>query len=262
MHANIEITRNCNQKCFYCFNDSGSLHKETELGLSEWKTILSNLHSFGCKSILVTGGEPFMHPDIIKIIEHSIGIGLETSILSNGFHVSTLVEKHQDLFSKLQLAQISLDAMEPAIHNARRGCHEAYKIAIDAINSLRKINVLVEISMVVSDENILQVYDVAKYCKKINSSLIVRPIIKGGRAELLNPVEGFYERLIEIKDELMFFYGVNIIKDRFCYVSDDNLLLPIEKKQQVIIVGPDGKVKKTPSKGKKIGGLLNLLNAA
>lgn len=258
MHFNIEITRNCNQKCFYCFNDSGPLCKKDELGFAEWEKILSCIHAFGHKSILITGGEPFIHPDIIKILEHSIGLGLETSILSNGYKIAAFVEKYPALFSKLKVAQISLDSMDEEVHNSRRGYSGAFKDAVAAINALKTVNVPVEISMVVSDENISQVYDVAMYCKKNNSSLIVRQIVKGGRIRFLKPAERFYDK---IKEELLPFCDINI-GDKFYYVPDDNPYFSAERKQEIITLGADGNLKKALLKDSKVGDLLNLLNAA
>lgn len=240
MHANIEITRNCNQKCFYCFNDSGPSHKKAELDLFEWMKILSKLQSFGCNSILVTGGEPFMHPDILEILKYCIGLGFETSILSNGYKIAAFVEAHPVLFSKIRLAQISLDTMDAEVYNARRGYTGAFNDAIDAINALRTVHVPIEISTVFSDQTLSQIIDLAKYCESIDAALIIRELISTGRYKIINRKIASNTSKGCLLKELYLHTGVNIVSDRYDYVGCDDKYV---KRYDHITIEASGNIK-------------------
>ncbi len=262
MHFNLEITKNCNQKCFYCFNDSGHADQKNELSLLEWKKIISEIHSLGHKSVHITGGEPFLHPNIIEILTHAIEFGLETTILSNGYKIAMLAEKYPTLFSKLKLAQISLDAMGPDVHNARRGYNGAFKDAIDAINALLKVNVPIEISSTVSDQSLFELIDIAKYCESINASLIIRELILEGRGKNINAKKAFNISKEEIVKELYAHTTVTVVSDRFNYVVDNNKCNKYFKEFGTVTIDASGKIKGDGIKFINNHRILNQLTAA
>lgn len=220
-HFNLEIIKKCNQKCFYCFNDSGYSQAKDELSLVEWKDSISEIAHLNYKSVHITGGEPFLHPDITEILQHSIGLGLETTILSNGLRIEKLANDNPSLFSQIKTAQISLDSIDPNMHNARRGFRNAYDDAISAINTFFKLNVPVEISTTVSEQNINHLIDIGVYCKTIGAALIIRPLIATGRAAEIQHSRNFRTTLNQITNELKSKFQVTVIDDRFCYVADE-----------------------------------------
>ncbi|MFN8305915.1 MAG: radical SAM protein [Ferruginibacter sp.] len=221
-HFNLEITKKCNQKCFYCFNDSGYSQSKNELTLTEWKNSISEIADLGYQSVHITGGEPFLHPAIVEILDHAINKGLSTTILSNGFKIAMLAKDNPDLFRKIKTAQISLDSTDPETHNSRRGFRNAYADAISAIAAFSELNVPIEISTTVSEQNINHLLDIGLFCKSIGAALILRPLISAGRASNIQHNEYFIEQLNTIKSELINTYQVGVIDDRFCYVADEN----------------------------------------
>jgi len=262
MHFNLEITKNCNQKCFYCFNDSGLVNQKDELSIIEWKKIIYEIYSLGHKSIHITGGEPFLHPNIIEILTHAIELGIETTILSNGYKIACLSEMHPILFSKIKLAQISLDSMNKALHNKRRGFGDAYKDAIDAINALQKVGVPIEISAAVSDDNILDIMDLASFCYSINAALIIRPLVKGGRLEVFEHQNNFYEKLREIKNTISNKYGLCVIDDKFNYVINDNVSFFEHEKKGFLTIMANGFIRNSNSINENYCDFFNRLKVA
>lgn len=261
-HFNLEITKKCNQKCFYCFNDSGYSQSKNELSIEQWKNSLSEISSLNFKSVHITGGEPFLHPNIVEILQHSIGLGLETTILSNGLRIKKLAEKNPYLFSQIKTAQISLDSMNPEMHNARRGFKNAFPDAINAITTFLKLNVPVEISTTVSEQNLQDLFDIGAYCKTIGASLILRPLISTGRANDLKHSDTFHSTLNKIIFELKKTLQVNVIEDRFNYVGDESMSDKFFKEFGTITVEANGKIRGISFKGTDIQNLLQLLKAA
>jgi MoaA/NifB/PqqE/SkfB family radical SAM enzyme len=261
-HFNLELTKKCNQKCFYCFNDSGYAKSKDELSLAEWKNSISEIHNLGYKSVHITGGEPFLHPNIVEILSHSIELGLETTILSNGFKISSLVDKHPSLFTKLKLAQISLDSMDAEMHNSRRGFRNAFKDAMDAINALKKVNVPIEISTTVSEQNLLHLTDIAKYCNLIKAALIIRPLIQAGRAQSIEHSTEFNIQLEGIKERLKSQVKANIISDKFNYVADEKESDRYFKEFGTVTVEATGNIRGEYMKSYILNNFLSQLKAA
>lgn len=87
----IDLTNHCNQKCIGCWLYSPLLKvkpdKEVlrqELGFESAKDLISSLAELGTKRIRFTGGgEPFMHPEIMKLIEYGKSKGLICCITTN-----------------------------------------------------------------------------------------------------------------------------------------------------------------------------------
>ena len=65
------ITRACNLKCVHCYNDSGMDKPCSELSTNEAKAVLDDLSQFGVPSVLFSGGEPLMRPDLFELIEYA-----------------------------------------------------------------------------------------------------------------------------------------------------------------------------------------------
>ena len=116
VHLNAEVTRACNLRCDYCFNDSGVM-MHSELKLDEWKQAIDVTQKYGAKSVLFTGGEVMARKDSPAIIGHALEIGLQTSILSNGLKLNS---QYRNMLQELERVQISLDSASPYSHDARR----------------------------------------------------------------------------------------------------------------------------------------------
>ena len=220
-HINIEVTRACNQKCVYCFNNSGIDNQNLQVSLAKWVEILSSLKRYGVRSILLTGGEPFIWRDTIDLLECAQEMDLETSVLSNGYHVPTLVRDHSYIFQKLIVAQISLDSMDPVTNDARRGYNGAWQQAVKAIEAFRSLYVPVEISCVVTDDNIGELMAIGDYSKSVGASMLIRPMAKVGRASMLDVSLSFFKRLEAVQSQLQK-TGVDVVSDRFLYAPVDD----------------------------------------
>lgn len=229
-HLNVELTKRCNLKCSYCFNDSG-MPMKYELSLNEWNDILNVSKNYGAKSILITGGEFMMRNDSIEILNFALDKGFKTSILSNGYKVNNL---ENSILNKLQKAQISVDSYNKFVHDARRG-EGSWEVAISAINYLRKNNVPIEISATIS--NIQELEGLAKLAMDKNSKLLVRPLQALGRSkEQYNP-QG-------IKDK----HGDIIVEDfeRYVPIEAEHDKKNLEK--GIITILPDGNLRGINSK--------------
>jgi uncharacterized Fe-S cluster-containing radical SAM superfamily protein len=74
----------CNLTCRHCFI-SCSPHNRSFgfLSLDDVRRILDESMALGVKEYYFTGGEPFLHPDMVVILEHTLTLGPAT-VLTNG----------------------------------------------------------------------------------------------------------------------------------------------------------------------------------
>ncbi len=111
-----------------------------ELGLADWKKMVDELAVHQIPSILLRGGEPFLFPDIMDLLEYIHSKGIFISIDTNG---TQLTHYAADLvrIGNIHLT-ISVDGPEE-IHDSVRGmkgCFAKIKEGIRLINELEKNN--------------------------------------------------------------------------------------------------------------------------
>jgi hypothetical protein len=73
-----DITDRCNLSCKYCYHPHGATDRPADDIISEAHTY----HRLG--PIILTGGEPTMHPDLAHIVDRLQADGLDVWVLTNG----------------------------------------------------------------------------------------------------------------------------------------------------------------------------------
>ncbi len=146
------ITRKCNLKCVHCYNDSGPDKACNELSTNQAKTVLDDLVQFGVPSVLFSGGEPLMRPDLFELIEYASGRGLRTVISTNG----TLIT--DDIAKKVKKAGvsyvgISLDGIGQ-INDKFRGVPGAFDKAVKGIRNCQNADIRVGLRLTLTKRNV------------------------------------------------------------------------------------------------------------
>lgn len=73
MILKIEVTKNCNQSCLHCSFSRKYSADTTNLTLSQLKTQITNLKQRGSLShfsVILTGGEPLLNPELFPMVDY------------------------------------------------------------------------------------------------------------------------------------------------------------------------------------------------
>ncbi len=146
------ITRRCNLRCVHCYNDSGADKPCREVGGEHARTVLDDLSAFGVPSVLFSGGEPLMRPDLFELIEHAVGRGLRAVISTNG----TLIDEDKARRIKdigVSYVGISLDGIGP-VNDTFRGVPGAFDRAVRGIRHCREAGVRVGLRLTLTKRNV------------------------------------------------------------------------------------------------------------
>ncbi|MFN2344062.1 MAG: radical SAM protein, partial [Desulfonatronovibrio sp.] len=66
----LELSRACNLRCIYCYAESGTA-MENELDITEITGVVDQALELGARRIIVLGGgEPLAHPQIMPILRY------------------------------------------------------------------------------------------------------------------------------------------------------------------------------------------------
>ena len=112
-----EITDACNLRCIHCEADSGK-RSPHELTTDEAMRLAGDLARSGCKSVMLTGGEPLVRKDWPLLARHLAELEMEVTVITNGVlvdaaMVSRLVE------AGVSSASVSLDG-DREVHDTIR----------------------------------------------------------------------------------------------------------------------------------------------
>lgn len=142
----------CNITCTNCYIESSPKNDRLAyLTLSDVTRTLDEARACGHPVTLVgfTGGEPFMNPDIIGILEETLGRGFEALVLTNAMRPMTRHKKEiialQSRFAGKLRVRVSLDAPGREMHDQERGAGSFDK-ALEGLQFLNAAKVGIEIA--------------------------------------------------------------------------------------------------------------------
>lgn len=127
------ITRTCNLRCLHCYADSEPRVYPGELTPEECSALLRDLKDFGIPVLLLSGGEPMVHPRFYEIAEEAKTLGLRLTLSTNG----TLIDDEAAARLKeigFGYVGISLDGIGAA-HDFFRGKKGAFDLAVRAFRA-------------------------------------------------------------------------------------------------------------------------------
>ena len=141
----LTITNACNLRCGMCgqWSDEGYMHdrKENlkqEMTLADWKRIVDELAAHTIPSLLLRGGEPFLFPDIVALLEYINAKGIFVSIDTNG----TMLEKYAQEIVRIGGIHLTISVDGPEeIHDRVRGvkgCFDRIRRGVARLNEIER----------------------------------------------------------------------------------------------------------------------------
>jgi len=135
-HIQIDITDRCNFRCPTCSKWKAAPSRG-ELQLDDWNTILETIRDVPLlRKISVTGGEPFMRPDLLQFLELAKRQGLEITLITNGWSLDGEVLNQLESIGVDRL-MVSLNSLRASIHDETRGKPGSHARVMRAIEAWR-----------------------------------------------------------------------------------------------------------------------------
>lgn len=129
------ITRRCNLKCVHCYQDSDSKFYPGELSWEQCQAVVDDLADYKVPALLLSGGEPTIHPKFFELAEYATGKGLRLTLSTNGTLINPeWARRIKDI--GFSYVGISLDGMG-ATHDHFRGKVGAFDKAVAAFRNCK-----------------------------------------------------------------------------------------------------------------------------
>jgi MoaA/NifB/PqqE/SkfB family radical SAM enzyme len=174
----------CNLTCSYCLTESAPGVEKRRLGQKRMVQLAREAAHLGFSELGVTGGEPFIEPDMPETVARLAQI-LPVVVLTNGTLFTTRRLQRLAPLGELDVKlQISLDSSDPVANDVMRGPNNFAKV-VDAIPRLVDLGIRVRIATTleyVDDDDLTKLCALHRDLGVPDEDHIVRPVIRRGRA--------------------------------------------------------------------------------
>lgn len=162
----FELTSRCNERCIHCYIPNSKKNAGGDMPIEKVKSLIDEFAEMGGLHVTLSGGEVFLHKDILPIMQYCREKDMQISILSN---LIALKDEQIPIIKRanVSIIQTSLYSMDPDIHDlitTVKGSQVKTKVAIE---KLVAADIPVQISCPVMKANYQGYADVLKYAQSL-----------------------------------------------------------------------------------------------
>jgi radical SAM protein with 4Fe4S-binding SPASM domain len=169
-HISWNVTKKCNLYCKHCYRESSpEVITDSELTTEEGKKLLEEMYGAGFRIIVFSGGEPLLREDIFDLIQYADTLGMITLMGSNGTLITEAIAKKLKS-NGLKAIAISIDHIDPIIHNTFRGSDQAFDQAVSGISHCMRAGLNVQVNCTITKENLLHLDQIMDFTSNIGAS--------------------------------------------------------------------------------------------
>lgn len=170
------ITKRCNFHCLYCgMGGEATASSNDYITPSLIQKYVDHGIERGLKKFRITGGEPFLHPQIKEILSYLASTGSYVLVNTNGSLIMKHVDWLKDLPSTVKFA-VSFDTLKPDVLKVISGSHD-HAAVINGIRFLAGQGNLLRLNMVINKYNCEEVYDIIHFCQELNCDLKILDVV-------------------------------------------------------------------------------------
>ncbi|WNB76690.1 heme d1 biosynthesis radical SAM protein NirJ [Methylomonas koyamae] len=145
------LIRRCNLTCKHCYTTSADIDFPGELTTPEIYAVMDDLKAFKVPVLILSGGEPLLHPDIFAISQRARDMGFYVALSSNG----TLINAsniEQIAAIDYQYIGVSLDGMREA-HDKFRQKQGSFDASLAGIRLCRDHGIKAGVRFTLTQDN-------------------------------------------------------------------------------------------------------------
>ncbi|MCX5785641.1 MAG: radical SAM protein [Elusimicrobia bacterium] len=178
------LNYNCNARCMFC--SQGSFDKSLN---ADFKLAAENIYGAyksGYRRLGLTGGEPLIRPDILKVIALAKSVGFDfIRVQTNGIKLADPAFCRRLVNAGLTFCKFSLTSDKPAEHDRLLGVPGAYKSAVRGVKNLRKLKIRLGNNILVNALNYNRLPEIIRSFLDlgITNFVVIYPVYIGGMAE-------------------------------------------------------------------------------
>lgn len=162
----FELSSRCNERCIHCYIPNEKKNRGFDMPTAKVKSLLDEFAAMGGIHVTLSGGEAFLHKDIIEIARYCREKDLKISILSN---LIALTDEQIEALRGLNISliQVSLYSMDPEKHDFITTVKGSYEKTVASIEKLVAADIPIQISCPIMKANREGYGEVLDYAAKL-----------------------------------------------------------------------------------------------
>lgn len=145
----IQVVRHCNHFCGFCSNPTTPYVHTFET----MKVLVDDLKKRGYFGVILTGGEPSLHPELPRIARYAADEGLHVRMITNGWRLADEGFAKEMAEAGLKLVHVSVYSVRPDVEAKLRGLPNTLEKAFAAVDNAHKHGIEVNINCVINKLN-------------------------------------------------------------------------------------------------------------
>ncbi|MBW2703586.1 MAG: radical SAM protein [Deltaproteobacteria bacterium] len=145
----IQVTRKCNQHCLFCSNPEN----QRQIGLSQAQIQCESLIEEGYEWVILTGGEPTLHPQLVELVTTARALGLRVRMISNGQSPNPLQLLKQLKKVGLEHLHLSLHSYKPDVQAYLTGKADSLDCLMSSLRAAENLEISCDINTVICAQN-------------------------------------------------------------------------------------------------------------
>lgn len=176
-----EVTLGCNLYCDHCLSGSGPGHQRPgELDTEEAKAFIAELDEMDVFQVNIGGGEPFIRPDFLELLQELTDRNISTCVSTNGTQLDEATLDRLEEMDPLFL-QVSMDGLQPE-NDAIRG-EGVFEQVVETLERLEDRDIGTTVNTVVTRQNVYDLPDILALAESHNAGLRLNRFRPSGRGE-------------------------------------------------------------------------------
>ena len=195
-----EVTLACDLVCKHCRASAQEKPHADELSTQQAKALLDQAATFPrTPTVVFTGGDPLKRGDLMELIHHAVGRGLQTALTPSATPLATAEAFERVRDAGIGALGISLDGADAATHDAFRGWEGSFERTLAMLADARRLGIGVQVNTTITRRNVEQVDAIAELLARQGiamwSVFFLVPVGRGLEEERIRPEE--YETVFE-----------------------------------------------------------------
>lgn len=212
--AYLEINNFCNSSCIYCYN---SCRNNEYITVEKFKQLVERLKTVGVHTIILSGGEPTIHPNFIELIkileENKLNFGMSTNAICINERILQLFRKNNGFI------QVSLDTTDNENYKKIRVV-DKLNIVLKNIEKIIANEINLDVGIVLTKQSIITLEKTIRDLNKMGVATIHAEEIKdvGFAKKYYNDlyIDDYFEvlkKLYDLEKELYPNTSIGVIED-------------------------------------------------
>ena len=187
--AQIDLTNRCNMHCPICFANAGVTGRAFEPDYDEVVRelqVLRDLRPTPCTAVQLTGGEPTIHPDFLRIVAAARRMGFShIQIATNGLRLADPAFARQCAEAGLHTLYLQFDGVGEEAYRQTRNCPGIWAKKLAVLRNCRDLDMKVclvpTIIKGINDHRVAEIFHFAVENIDVVSGISYQPVSFSGR---------------------------------------------------------------------------------